>query len=208
MKKEFQKNLKIKSNFARSFLFFLLFSSGSSFCRAADRELGSPLQSQANKFSYRFIFTLGQEVRSENNTSNEYVYRNLSNLDFGVGVNEYNVLIEKSDFSDSSGNSTLKVLRNYQAYAVWAQYQIDKFQWGVPFLTVGIGTAQNKVDSDLLGIRTSNESDWRSLGGVGCGFRAPVRWLWVSAEARVIRAEGWDPSTSVYLLGRVGIRFE
>lgn len=156
----------------------------------------------------RYLINMGPEIRQEKNNNNEYVFENLTGFGFGFGFSEYNFIIEKSQFSKNSGNMTLNVKEIYESYSFWAQYQIDKVEWVIPFFTAGVGITQNIVETELLGVKTVSESDKYFLTGIGCGFRAPISWIWLSAEARLVHGENWNPNPSIYLLGRVGIFFE
>ena len=161
------------------------------------------------KTRHRYILNLNQEFRQDNNnTKDNFLFQNLTGFGVGFGIDDYNLIFEKSQFSEASGNSTLNVKRIYETYSFWAQLQMNEFQWLLPFFTAGFGIAKDRVETDLLGTKTERGSEQHPMAGLGCGLRASVSWLWLSAETRLVYGEGWNPTPSIYLVGRIGLFFE
>lgn len=176
---------------------FLSFGSGAG-ASEAESESEKPVHLMA---------AVGSEFRPEKDVNNNYAQHYLSNTALGFGYEKFLFLLERATFSESSGNATLAVARDWEDTLLWVQWHSSSWYRLSPFVTGGAGAYKEKVTTDLLGVSTVNESSLKILTGLGFGFRLNVPYLWVSLEARMLFGDELDLQPSLGGLARVGIWF-
>lgn len=136
-----------------------------------------------------FKISIGSEYRPEKNTEGRMDQHYFRMLSFGFGKEKWLFVIEKSDFTESSGNATLSVERSYSHHMLWTQYSVGNMRIFDAYAGVGAGSFQESIATTLYGQRLVNDSAQQFISGAALGLRSHASVFFASAELRVLMAE-------------------
>ena len=147
--------------------------------------LGSPSLA-ATKSPYHFVFAYGSEYRPERDVENNFAQHFYSNYAIGVGKDRITLLLEKADFSETSGNATLNLKRTSQDYLLWGQYSVYSQGLVNAYGGVSVGAYQESVTTHFQGQSTQNSAKYKFMTALALGGRLNVSVFFASIEARVL----------------------
>ena len=153
------------------------------------------------------MLAYGSELRPEKNIDGDYEEHVLTNYALGVGYRQYIFILEKAEFKESSGNTTLNLERTLQDYLLWGQYRALTWNHLAPFMGLGLGTYKETIKTNFMGSSRTDESANKFLGGLSFGVSLDVPVLWFSLEARFLFGDELERQPTLGGLARVGIQF-
>lgn len=166
-----------------------------------------PKLSQSSGVRTKWMLSLAREARLEQNFEKENQFQALSNLSVGVQFSDRLISFERSAFSETSGNSTLDVRRNFQDYMIWADYSPRMNSVTNLFLGMGVGAYQDTVETRIYSDSSQKSSDWRLLGGANFGIQLHYSVLWTSLEIRALVGDEFDHQPKLGGLAKIGLQF-
>ncbi len=182
------------------FSFFLL---GSSFARAADH-----LDFQ--------LYPVNSEVRYERSADQVLEARKPRTLAAGLRYGAFSGLFEISNFSEESGNATLRVERSLQSYLLWGRMHFFSREFTSVDLSIYAGAAggtyQESVTTTLSGAQTKDAGAQTMAGGLSLGVDTSYRFykslaLVTALEVRLLFGQDFDPNPQSSALWRLGVSF-
>lgn len=169
-------------------------SSGTSFETSAPKSVG-------------FLLAFGSELRPEKDINGNYQEHALTNYALGFGFDQFVVILEKAEFKESSGNSTLNIERTLEDYLLWGQYRALSWNRLVPFMGLGLGSYKETVVTRFAGAATTDSTPNRALTGLSFGLGIDVPLLWFSLEGRILFGDQLERQPTLGGLARVGFHF-
>lgn len=154
-----------------------------------------------------FLVSTAAEGRLDQSSQKENTIQKLSNFSLGLQKGSAQILIEKSQFEELSGNSTLSVRRNFQDYMAWGSYIPKINSWSSLFVGGGLGGYQDAVETFLSGSSRLNKSSWKALAGFHFGIAAYVSVISASLEMRGLFGDEFDRQPQIAGVARIGLRF-
>ncbi len=166
-----------------------------SVCLSAQAQTQVPTSTYDTPKPVHLLVTTGIETRPEKDAQGSFTDHQLSNFNLGFGYQSFVFLLEQAQYQDRSGNSTLSVERLQTDYLLWSHYRAMSWNRLVPYLGAGLGFYQEKVTTQFAGSISTNNSKAKFLGGVAFGVGMDTPYLWLSAEARLLAGDEWDPQS-------------
>lgn len=156
----------------------------------------------------QYHLSYGQEARPEKDAEGHFEIHTLTNLAFGMGFENYLILVERAYFQEASGNNTLRVTRDLEDYLLWAHWRAEEWYRMVPYVGLGLGAYKERVTTELAAANsTTRESDYKFLSGGNFGFQIALPIVWISLEGRLLFGDELDQQPTLGALMRFGIWF-
>lgn len=154
------------------------------------------------------LLAYGNELRPERDLDANFAQHFLTNYALGFGYQKFLFVFERATFEESSGNSSLSVIRRLEDTMAWVQWRSLKWKLLVPFLGGGIGAYKEKVTTNLAGAPSvQNETSHRFLGGGSFGVSLDITALWISVEGRMLFGDELDQQPTLGGVARIGLWF-
>lgn len=211
---------KYPSRVFLNFIFLMILSEfvcASQTASVTDKTMTSPMVSSLRPV--HLLLAYGSESRSEKDSNGQWQlpsYNNYSLSVSGFGENSKSWLLtaEKSEFEEKSGTNVLSVQRKFEDYLLFVDYrssytlagfkQASWWQQLYPFMGFGFGGYRQIVDTNLMGQRKSDETDFKLLTALRFGLAWQFPLLWISAEGRLLIGDEMQQQPSFGTLLRVG----
>lgn len=192
----------------KSTVIFLLFIMA--FVGSASAEEKSESNSETNSTTesqYHFMLGYGSEYRPERDVEKNYSQHYFTNYAAGIGKGHWTFIFEKSQFKESSGNSTLNLERSYQDYLLIARYYAYSAGVFSAFGNVGVGAYQESVTTNFSGQSITSNGKHKLLTTGGMGIQANLSIFFTSLEARLLFGDELDQQASLSGIARLGLWF-
>lgn len=184
-------------------IFFFCFLTLSSFAHAAES-----LDFQ--------LYPVNSEVRFERSADQILEARKPRALAAGLRYGTFSGLFEMSNFSEESGNATLRVERSLQSYLLWGRMHFleqekSSFDFSL-YVGLAAGTYQESITTTLLGAQTKDVGSQTMAGGTALGIDGAFRFyknfaLTSALEVRLLFGQDFDPNPQSSGVWRLGIQF-
>lgn len=156
---------------------------------------------------YHFLIGAGAEYRPERDSEKNYTRNYYSNYVVGAGIDRFMVILEKSEFSETSGNATLNLQRSFQDYLLWGQYSVATLGVFKSYAGLGVGTYKESVTTNFANQSSSSSSKNKLLTAGSLGLRVEAVVFFVDIEARLLFGDELDQQGTMSGVGRIGLRF-
>lgn len=182
---------------------FLIFFSALSFAQTPQMQMK---KHQPQRKSQLHLL-VGQEYRPEYETNGDVKDRYLSNLALGYNFKKVLLLAEYASFSNSDSEAVIGIDRKYEDLMLWVDYLPVQWKWLEPFFGAGAGASRTTVKTRFQSLQSESEGRTKVLAGINFGLRINIPYLWLSAEARVMGNDGYNPNSYIGALVRLGVSF-
>ena len=160
------------------------------------------------------ISPLGVDLRLERSNEQSTALKGFMSFALGYYFSRYNLILEHQSYSETSGNSTSNVSRDYGDFSLWGKYSFYRIrQQGLRFSLLagaGVGTYQEEITTRYMGSERTDSSKAKLMGGIGAG--AELQYLigtnigvTLLTEGRAQFAQSFDPNPILSVLLRLGL---
>lgn len=154
------------------------------------------------------IFPLNAEQRFIENQNKEMHF--VSSTNYAVELNQdlHQLLIERSEFKEHSGNSTLNFDEKNEEYHLSYLHQV--YRWSALYslhFGLGIGQYNSSVKTNYLST-TSEDSSGNTLLASGlASVQIQYQYFHGQFDFKLIQAKDYNPQPQASLILRLGVRF-
>lgn len=154
------------------------------------------------------VFLYNPEVRYERDSAQQIVNRSPLNFALGARKNATTFLLEYSSFSYKSGNNTLSVERQHREYVLWWKENLMNLELVDFFAALGVGGYEEKTITRLSSSNATDTTGAQAMGGLSAGVQSLfLKYILVSAEARILAGHNFDPNPQAGFVLRFGVEF-
>jgi hypothetical protein len=162
------------------------------------------------------LYLLNVEMRFDRDDKQEISNRYPFHLAVGFKKKSIAAVVEYSQFSEDSGNSSSSVTRTHREGVFWGRWHFKDFVGTEKDLSfyaaAGIGMFQDEVKTTLMGDSVTDTGEYKPLGALALGseFTTLFKKHWglvINGEMRALMASDFDPNINWSLLLGAGLQF-
>lgn len=162
---------------------------------------------QAKAFHFTF-FPLNAEQRFIENQNKEMRFISATNLAVELSHDLHQVIFEKAEFKEHSGNSTLNFDEKNEEYHV--SYLHEVYHWSQLLslhFGLGIGQYNSSVKTNYLNTTTEDNSGNTLLASGIVSTQIQYQYLHGQFDFKLIQAKDYNPQPQACFVLRLGVRF-
>lgn len=154
------------------------------------------------------IFPLNAEQRFIENQNKEMHFVNSTNLAVELTQDLHQMLIERSEFKEHSGNSTLNFDEKNEEYHLSYLHQV--YRWSSLYslhFGLGLGQYNSSVKTNYLNTSSEENSGNTLLASGLTSVQIQYQYFHGQFDFKLIQAKDYNPQPQASLILRMGLRF-